>query len=151
MSDSSGKKARTEATRRKSDFLGENYSTASYRLKQRFLFSLIQKLGLDICFRCEGKMLSSEDFSLDHKDPWFEVSTAKFWDLSNLAFSHKKCNRPHVSGMSKKTHCPKGHLLEGENLGRDNRGHRVCLTCKRDTNREFMREARRNGSNGRTG
>jgi len=31
-----------------------------------------------------------------------------------------------------KTHCPKGHPYEGENLYTDGRGHRKCRTCRRN-------------------
>lgn len=34
---------------------------------------------------------------------------------------------------SKKTHCPSGHSLSGENLGVNKAGSRFCRTCKRIT------------------
>lgn len=38
-----------------------------------------------------------------------------------------------VNGGRKRslTRCPAGHLYSGENVGRDKRGYRYCLTCKR--------------------
>lgn len=33
-----------------------------------------------------------QDFSIEHKEPWFNVAPELFWDLGNLAFSHLSCN-----------------------------------------------------------
>lgn len=39
-------------------------------------------------------------------------------------------------GKSRKTHCPRGHELAGENLYRTRDGHRKCRECTRITQRE---------------
>jgi hypothetical protein len=41
-----------------------------------------------------------------------------------------------------KTHCKRGHPLEGENLKRKANGARECLTCVRKRGREYMRRHR---------
>jgi len=42
---------------------------------------------------------------------------------------------------SAKTHCPRGHLLSGENLY-TYKGLRHCRTCRRIRNRKHMRKVR---------
>jgi hypothetical protein len=68
------------------------FGTAQGRLKKRIFFSLVQRLGLDICFRCGKRILTAEDLSCDHKKPWLDISLELFWDLDNIAFSHRGCN-----------------------------------------------------------
>jgi hypothetical protein len=43
-----------------------------------------------------------------------------------------------------KTHCPKGHLLVGDNLVPSDlkRGHRACLTCHRERDRAYRARQR---------
>lgn len=43
---------------------------------------------------------------------------------------------------SKKTHCNRGHPLEGENLRLDGEGHRHCVECGRGASREYARRNR---------
>lgn len=38
---------------------------------------------------------------------------------------------------AKKTHCPKGHELSGDNLILESRGYRGCRICKRQTNSAY--------------
>jgi hypothetical protein len=42
-----------------------------------------------------------------------------------------------------KTHCDKGHPLDGANLYLTSRGSRECRICRRDRHREYMREYRK--------
>jgi hypothetical protein len=79
-------------TDKKSQQLGMPFGTAQGRLLKRLLFSMAQKLQLDICFQCKEKIEIVEDFSIEHKKPWLDVSTDLYWDLDNIAFSHKSCN-----------------------------------------------------------
>jgi hypothetical protein len=53
-----------------------------------------------------------------------------------------------VASNAKKTHCKKGHTLEGDNLFITRKGGRVCKTCKKDYYSQpkwsvFFREAQR--------
>lgn len=80
--------------KRKSDQLGIPYGTASHRLRQQLFFGLLSQAELNVCFVC-GKMIETSDqMSIEHKEPWLDVDPALFWDLDNIAYSHRKCNRP---------------------------------------------------------
>jgi len=65
---------------------------ARHRLRQVALFDLVQKAKLDKCFHNCGKPLASKTFSIEHKIPWLGAGRNLFWDLSNIAFSHRRCN-----------------------------------------------------------
>ena len=72
--------------------LGMPFGTANSRLDRKILFWLIQKNGLDSCHRCRHKIERVEELSIEHKEPWQDVNPALFWDLNNIAFSHRSCN-----------------------------------------------------------
>ena len=78
-----------------SEFLGMNLSTAGNKLKLSILFMLARKCQMDECFKCKNKIETAKELSVEHKEPWLYVSVDKFWDLNNIAFSHRKCNTPH--------------------------------------------------------
>jgi hypothetical protein len=92
----------------KSDFLGENASTAAHKLRRSILFLLVQQTNRDVCFRCGKKIRTVVDFSIDHKKPWLYVSKKLFWDLKNIAFSHKKCNTTDRPWLRETIENPKG-------------------------------------------
>ena len=73
--------------------LGMSWTTATGRLTRLVLFQLVQKTSQDICFRCNEKILTIEELSIEHKNPWLDVSPSLFWDLENIAFSHSVCNK----------------------------------------------------------
>lgn len=73
--------------------LGMPFTTASARLQRMILFSLAQQCDRDRCFRCRERIGSVEEFSIEHKISWLDVSPELFWDLSNIDFSHLDCNR----------------------------------------------------------
>lgn len=77
---------------KKSEQLGMNFGTASYRLERIILFQLVRDGGKDICFRCGEQIGSWQDFSIEHKVAWLDQDPKMFWDLDNIAFSHKSCN-----------------------------------------------------------
>ena len=77
---------------KKTKQLGMNFSTAQHRLRKRILFMLIQRLKLDECFQCKQLIVDVDDYSIEHKKPWLDEDTRLFWDLGNIAFSHKSCN-----------------------------------------------------------
>lgn len=72
--------------------LSMNFSTASHRLRMDLLYAFVIQAGHS-CYRC-GKALSRETFSIEHKEPWMKSfdPVKAFFDLSNIAFSHKSCN-----------------------------------------------------------
>ena len=77
---------------KKSKQLGMHYSTAQGRLKKRILFMLVQRLKLDSCFQCKNLIVDVDAISIDHKRPWLDEDTRLFWDMGNIAFSHRSCN-----------------------------------------------------------
>jgi hypothetical protein len=80
---------------RKSAFLGMPHGTAANRLRKMVMFSLLEKHGENVCFKCSGKIETPEELSIEHKQPWEGVSVELFWSLENIAFSHRICNQPH--------------------------------------------------------
>lgn len=79
----------------KSKQLGMPFGTAMGRLRPKILFNLLKKYGDNICYRCNKKINKSEDLSIDHKQPWLyypENDNRRFWHMSNIAFSHRRCN-----------------------------------------------------------
>ncbi len=72
--------------------LGMDPATAGCRLRKMILFRYAQQNNLDKCFRCD-EPLTIEDFEIDHVVAWLDVDPALFWDLSNVKFSHGRCNR----------------------------------------------------------
>ena len=77
---------------KKTKQLGMNHSTAQGRLKKRILFMLVQRLKLDTCFQCKNLIVDVDDLSVDHKKPWLDEDPRLFWDMGNIAFSHRSCN-----------------------------------------------------------
>ena len=73
--------------------LGMPFTTASLRLHRILMFSLAKECNKDNCFRCGKKIESVEEFSIEHKLPWLDVSPELFWDLNNVAYSHLVCNK----------------------------------------------------------
>lgn len=85
----------TNSNKKKSKQLGMAHGTACGILRKQILFAAIQQLGQDVCYRCEEKIESIDEFSIDHKTPWLDADDPHdlFFDLDNIAFSHLKCNR----------------------------------------------------------
>ena len=82
------------STRRKSAALGMPFGTACHRLRKQVLFSVLARHGENVCVRCGLPIENVEELSLEHKQPWEGVNAALFWDMDNLAFSHRVCNLP---------------------------------------------------------
>ena len=74
--------------------LGINPSTASNRLKKHLMYTLAVKLDMHWCFQCGAEIESYKDMSIEHKTPWLHSEDPKglFFDIDNIAFSHKACN-----------------------------------------------------------
>ena len=73
--------------------LGVDKGTATGQLKKLLLFEFAKRLGLANCIRCGLEIASANDFTVDHKKPWFHIDVALFWDLENIGFSHDSCNK----------------------------------------------------------
>ena len=74
------------------DLLGMPKGRAAHLLRREVVFHLITELGLDGCPRCHKPLLSSDNMSLDHIEPWLDVDPGLFWNLDNVGFSHRFCN-----------------------------------------------------------
>lgn len=58
------------------------------------MFELVKQVGLDVCYRCKHDITNIEEFSIEHKENWFNSDKPKelFFSLDNIAFSHLSCN-----------------------------------------------------------
>lgn len=74
------------------ELLGVNVSTATHKLKRNLLFRLAEQLDMTNCHRC-GEPTNVTDYSIDHIEPWRGVGAELFWNLDNIALSHKVCNK----------------------------------------------------------
>ena len=76
--------------------LGMDPGTANNQLNKKLIFSLTQKTGEDICFKCGKKIMSADELSKEHKKDWMhsEDPAGLYFDIENIAYSHKKCNKP---------------------------------------------------------
>lgn len=84
--------------------LGEPQGTARNKLVNSLIFSMACQLGSSICYQCSKPITSALTMSFEHKKPWLHEPNAKelFHDLDNIAFSHRKCNRPRKELIGKK-------------------------------------------------
>jgi hypothetical protein len=85
---------------KKNKVLGIPHGTAQARLRRNLIFHLARLAGLDICYRCDKLIETQDTISIDHKEDWLNSDNPveKFFDISNIAFSHKKCNKPYLGG-----------------------------------------------------
>ena len=94
---------------KKNETLGMPHGTAAGRLRKMLLFRYVCRACENICFKC-GKLIETiEELSIEHKLPWEGRSAELFWDLENITFSHRLCNRPHSFGKGN-TACLLQHL-----------------------------------------
>lgn len=84
----------TKGNEKKHQLLGMNAGTAFHQLRKSIIFQLVCETGKDSCFRCEEKIETVAEFSIEHKDAWMSCNDplAAFFDLNNIAFSHYSCN-----------------------------------------------------------
>ncbi len=147
----SGSLMSTSGNKRKSEFLGISFSTANYRLHRMLLFRMAKKAGDNDCFRCGKKITKLEEFTLDHKKQWLDVSEELFWSLSNVAFSHQTCNAGHTRNTIDR---PKGKnwcfdcksMLPVSMFYKNRRGKnglaKECKPCKNIRQNEYRRRKR---------
>jgi len=83
-----------DSNRVKTVHLGMPYGTAMHKLRKNLVFHMAQRLGEDFCFKCGNRIETAEELSIEHKAPWLHSDEALFWDMDNIAFSHRVCNRP---------------------------------------------------------
>ena len=70
---------------------GVPFASARARLERDLLVKLALAAG-HVCYRCGGP-LTRDTFSVEHKVAWQSAPDphASFFDLDNIAFSHKAC------------------------------------------------------------
>lgn len=74
---------------------------AACRLDRILIFEFGKRCGLGKCYVCGNEIKSVRDFSIEHKIPWRNSGNLSlYWDLENIAFSHKECNRPYHGRIS---------------------------------------------------
>lgn len=123
------------------------YGTACQRLRKLILFSLVKETGRDECLRCGDRILTAEELSIEHRDPWLHVDTALFWDINNISFSHRGCN---TRGAARVPVAQRGYRTPGcrlcgqpwENV-RKVKNRQLCVECYNDQQRNVMRKRRR--------
>lgn len=86
---------------KKSQQLGMPFSTASNILRQTIFFELVKETKKNFCFKCTKEIISQKELSIEHKKDWLDDDTDLFWSLENIAFSHRKCNKPGVPSNKK--------------------------------------------------
>lgn len=82
------------ANKKKYEQLGQPYGTAAAKLRKLILFSFLSKYGNNVCYQCNGIIKSANELSIEHKIPWLdsEDPIGLYFDLENIAFSHRSCN-----------------------------------------------------------
>ena len=132
---------------KKSATLGVPYGTASHRLRKMILFDLLRRHKENTCHVCGSEILTSGELSIEHKKPWEGVSAELFWDLTNIAFSHTQCNKPHTyrGGSPRKIVAPQGrewcgakkHFVSKHLFTAGAKGE--CSSCKSERNSQRKR------------
>jgi hypothetical protein len=87
--------------------LGMSFGKARNILINMIFLNLAKKCGESACFKCGKEISFANEISIEHKKRWLDVSPDLFWDLENIAFSHRKCNTPDRTGGTRKI-CPPG-------------------------------------------
>lgn len=129
--------------RRRADQLGMAWGTAAHRLRRRLFHGLLVKLGANICHKCSLPIDSPEELSIEHMKDWLDVDPALFWDESNIAYSHRKCNRPSRFNQPTGKHGTQGMYVGGCR----------CEACSKAHNKStnewrYRKGLRRNGGLG---
>lgn len=81
------------------EILGMNYQTARSQLERKILWYMAKQLNKHNCFQCGFEIKDSDDMSIEHMKPWggnegkgIKPDASLFWNMDNIAFSHKICN-----------------------------------------------------------
>jgi hypothetical protein len=67
-------------------------------------FSLVKKLELDTCHRCNERITDYKQLSIDHIETWLNKSNDLFWDINNIAYSHLSCNSAKSASSTENPH-----------------------------------------------
>src|SRR5665213_1289385 len=90
------------SNQRKAETLGMAHGTANSILRRNIVFELLtgtRWMDWGVCYKCKDAIMSPEELSIEHKQPWEGRPGGRelYWDLDNVDFSHRRCNRPHVA------------------------------------------------------
>lgn len=109
--------------------LGMALGTASGRLKKSIMFSLIVKLGENVCFQCGTEIETEQELSIEHKVPWLDSydPIGLFFDLENISFSHLTCNCVAANITRKKYHTEEDRLQAKANHNKVYRANKKAL------------------------
>lgn len=83
--------------------LGIWTTAAARQLTRMVILHLLQKSEQHYCYRCGQPIEIVKNLSIEHKIPWRDSENPRelFFDLDNIAFSHRRCNSAHI-----RTHTP---------------------------------------------
>jgi hypothetical protein len=121
------------------------FGTACNKLRRMVMFHVLQRHKENVCFKCGKIILKLEDLTLEHKEAWQDVGPELFWDLNNIAFSHRQCNLPKgivrreiVDGMLWCSNCKQYKLISSFHRERKQRtGYALlCKHCSNSKRRE---------------
>ena len=122
-------------SKKKSEQLGMPFGTACNRLRLKLMYSLAHQAGMGNCFVCEEPIETPDDLSIEHKKPWLDKNPDLFWDLDNVAFSHRRCNRPHWRMPPSADHGQPARYRRGCRC-------EECRSWKREDNRQYRHGGR---------
>ena len=120
---------------KKQQQLGINPGTASHRLVKDLLFKFVVDAGHK-CFRCDLP-LTRGDFSIEHIVPWLDSNdpAGLYFDLANIAFSHRVCNFA-VARKPSKAWSTEDERKERDAKTERNRWQRLPAETQRSVRRE---------------
>jgi hypothetical protein len=133
------------------ELLGQSFGSANSRLRKNIIFHLLERLGENVCYVCGEVIEVSDDLSVEHIKPWEKRSAELFWALDNIAFSHRKCNRPHSGGEKRRIESPEGKAWCGscrQHRDREDFGKKharwnglqpYCRDCKKESDARYYR------------
>lgn len=130
-----------KGNRVKAEALGMSHGTAANRLRKMILFSLVCRLELNTCYQCGSEILSVDDLSIEHKEPWLRADdpVESFFDLDNIAFSHLSCNVAAASRPNKRYKTSRDRELAA-NVRRVERWRDRPITERQKQRREKYRQ-----------
>lgn len=84
----------TNTSIKKKSQLGMPFGTASNRLRKLVMFDLLKQLNKNFCYKCRKEIMSEKDLSIEHIINYLdsENTVGLFFDITNISFSHLKCN-----------------------------------------------------------
>ena len=87
------------------EHLGVKAGKALGVLKKAIMFSLVIETGRNICYRCGEEIINTNEFSIEHIENWILSNNPKdrFYNLKNIAFSHRKCNTTYAKNSKGKS------------------------------------------------